>query len=209
MNMKKRFYKQSFMVLPFLLALLLLISTTQRVLASTVMVDDQAHVLDSGQIRTEGAKLSKSLLVYTTSNFHGDLDALNQDARQRLPDQQTVVIAIDTEHRNVSVQAGTSVKLSDDQGADAVKAFTDHFASGGYTGATVAAIDSVQTSLSGGNLDGLFTVGIVILVFFFFVMVGRKGNRGSNYHSYTGSSSGDSGGSSGGSDFGGGAGGHF
>src|SRR5689334_10273571 len=110
----------------FLLAiavLVLVLLIPLNAMASAVSIIDQAHVLNVNQVRAEGAKLPNALFILTTATFTGDLDALNRDARQKLPNQQAIVIEVDTEHRNLSVQAGTSVNLSDEQASYAVRDF--------------------------------------------------------------------------------------
>lgn len=221
----------------FALSLALLTPWTAR--ANTVAIDDQAHVLDVSSVQAEAAKLSAGVFIYTTTTFTGDQDALNQDARNRLPNQQTIDIGIDTVNRNVSVQAGTGVKISTDQAQNAVDAFINQFKTGGYSGATIAALDSLQTSLTGGSSEmtpaGKVVLGIVLTLFVLLIVLvvrafrrrlknppdkytrqRRSAYRGSSSsHSSSdvwigSSSSWDSGSSSGGGgDFGGGAGGHF
>ncbi|HLZ58505.1 MAG TPA: hypothetical protein VKR06_16325 [Ktedonosporobacter sp.] len=220
----------------FALSLALLTPWTAR--ANTVAIDDQAHVLDVSSVQAEAAKLSAGVFIYTTTTFTGDQDALNQDARNRLPNQQTIDIGIDTVNRNVSVQAGTGVKISTDQAQNAVDAFINQFKTGGYSGATIAALDSLQTSLTGSSEitpAGKVVLGIVLTLFVLLIVLvvrafrrrlknppdkytrqRRSAYRGSSSsHSSSdvwigSSSSWDSGSSSGGGgDFGGGAGGHF
>lgn len=87
------------------------------------------------------------MLIYTTKTFSGDQDALNQATRKRLPDQNSIAIGIDTAQRHLSIQSGTEVPLSDSQASDAVDAFRASFSNEGYTGATIAAIDSLSNTL--------------------------------------------------------------
>src|SRR5438034_67452 len=126
----------------------LLLLTTVTVQANTVTINDQAGVLDAGQVQVEAAKLPVPLLIYTTDTFTGDQDALDQSTREQLPNQDSIAIGIDTVHRNLSIEAGTNVQLSDSQASDAVSAFQSDYDNGGdYTSATIAAIDSVQYAL--------------------------------------------------------------
>jgi hypothetical protein len=211
--------KSPFLFLFAAIVLILLIPVSVQ--ASTVTINDQAHVLDAGQVRAEGAKLPAALSILTTTMFSGDLDALNSDARQKLPNQQSIVIEIDTVQRNLSVQAGTSVKISDDQASDAVQAFKDKFSDGGYTGATIAAIDSLQASLNGTSwltkLEKYWAVPVFIAFWVIAIVRDRylrkkyphrySRSTSSSYHNSSSDHSGGSSSSS--SDYGGGAGGHF
>ena len=198
----------------------LLLLTTVNVLASTVTINDQAGVLDAGRVQADAAKLPDPMLIYTTKTFTGDQDALNTYTRAELPDQNAIGIGIDTVHRNLSIEAGTNVQLSDSQASDAVSAFQSNYDNGGdYTSATLAAIDSVRGALGGGGINfGFWWVLTVFLGFGGFFIVGAirqwrrdgldsffggasGGFRGSG--GVGGGSSGDGGGS------GGGAGGSF
>jgi uncharacterized membrane protein YgcG len=129
----------------------LLLLTTMNVQASTVTINDQAGVLDTGRVQADAAQLSEPMLIYTTKTFTGDQDALNSSTREQLSDQNAIAIGIDTVHRHLSIQAGTKVQLSDSQASDAVSAFQSNYNGGDYTGATIAAIDSLRNTLSGGS----------------------------------------------------------
>ena len=131
----------------------LLLLTTVNVLASTVTINDQAGVLDAGRVQADAAQLPDPILIYTTKTFTGDQDALNQSTREQLPDQNSIAIGIDTVHRHLSIQAGTKVQLSDSQASDALSAFQSNYNGGDYTGATIAAIDSLRNALGGCGIN--------------------------------------------------------
>jgi hypothetical protein len=168
----------------------LLLLTTLNVQASTVTIKDQAGVLNAERVQAEGAKLPVPVLIYTTKTFNGDQDALNQYTREQLPNQNAIAIGIDTVHRHLSIESGTSVQLSDSQASDALSAFQNNFNGGDYTGATVAAIDSLQNTLSGGGSSGggITPLGVAVaillclalVVFVVIVIIRRKtgGNDG-------------------------------
>jgi hypothetical protein len=171
--------------LAMIMALSFVLLSPLETLANTVTIIDQSHVLNAGQVQAEAAELPVALLIYTTNTFQGDIDALNQDARHHLPNQQTIVIDIDTVNRNLSIQSGTSVKLSDSQASDAVAAFTNRFSTGGYTGATMAAIDSLRGSLAGesttitplGRSVGAILLIALVIAIILMVRSSRKASR--------------------------------
>ena len=142
--------------------LTLMMMSTSVALANSVNIQDQSGVLDASRVRSEAQKLQANVLVITTNSFRGDQSALNQDARLRLPDQKSVVVEIDTVNRHLSVQSGDKVRLSDSQAQDAVSAFSSNYNNGDYTGATVAALSSVNNSLRGTQLTPL---GVLVAVF--------------------------------------------
>ena len=213
----------------------LFLLTTVNVQANTVTISDQAGVLNAGMVRAEAAKLPDPILIYTSKTFTGDQDALNQSTREALPDQDSIAIAIDTLHRHLSIQYGANVQLSDSQASDAVSAFVSKYDNGGgYTGATIAAIDSLQGALGGGGLTPIgvaiaILLGLLVVVFIVFaIRRRRRGGRGiwplftpypyywGNYPTgnppggnYGSGFGGGAGGSFGGGSSGGGAGGHF
>ena len=204
----------------------LFLLTALNAQANTVTIDDQSRVLDVGKVRAEAAKLANSMLIYTTKTFNGDQNALNQSTREQLPDQDSIAIGVDTVQRHLSVESGTNVKLSDSQASDAVSAFRNNYNGGDYTGATIAAIDSLQSALTGGGSSSnpvglvigiLIAVGAIILVVFAVIRFRRRppqsGGRGGRWIAYFGGahttgtySSGSYGGGAGGG-FGGGGGG--
>ncbi|GHO78483.1 hypothetical protein KSD_62540 [Ktedonobacter sp. SOSP1-85] len=173
-NLGRRRNKAFSLVLALLFALICLLMMPLSGLAKTVTIHDQAQVLNVASVQEAGAKLPNDLIVYTTNTFQGDLDALNTEARSLLPDQQSIVIDIDTVHRNVSIQSGTSVSLSNQQAQNAVSAFGDAFHKDNksdYTSATIAAIASLQGTLN-HEQSSLTPVGIVVAIVLGFVLLG-------------------------------------
>jgi TPM domain len=146
-------------------------------------------VLNAGRVEAEAAKLPAPILIYTTKTFNGDQDALNQYTREQLPNQNAIAIGIDTVHRHLSIESGTNVQLSDSQANDALSAFQNNFNGGDYTGATVAAIDTLQNALSGGSNSGggITPLGVAVaillclaLVVFVVIVIIRRKTGGSN-----------------------------
>lgn len=224
-----------FIPLAIIMALALVLLTNMNASANTVTINDQAGVLDQGKVQSEAAKLSVPVLIYTTKTFSGDSDTFQQQTHSMLPDQHFLAIGVDTVHRFFAVEGGSNVRLSDDQANNALQAFKSNYNGGDYTGAMIAAIDSVRDSLSGGSGSGIIPIGIItaiilgvgiLVVIILVVVVTRRRRRGgpgsprrsdSGYYSYpgyygggnAGNYGGGAGGSFGGSSFGGGAGGSF
>ncbi len=135
------------LLIAFSLLVALLIVSAGHAYANTVTINDQSGVLNAGKVRSEAAKLSIPVLIYTTPAFTGDQTALDNDARSHLVGANAVdiAIAIDTGHRHLSIQSSSQVNLSDGQAGNAVDAFKSSFNNGDYTGATIAAIDLSMT----------------------------------------------------------------
>ncbi len=208
-------------------ALSLVLLTTTQALANSVTIQDQAQVLDQAKVENAAQALSYTVQIDTTNTFSGDQDALNSDAHNRLPDQNSIVIEIDTVQRHLSIQSGTNVPLTDDQASNAVEAFKDSFNGGDYTGATIAALNSLKDSLSGKDTSSQSSSSawvapclIISVIVGFFGLLGLLfrgrsggpprggGGRGWFGGVYTGSSWSSSSSSSS-SSFGGGGGGSF
>lgn len=185
-------YRPIFVCLAFVTVCSLFLLTTLNVQANTVTIHDQAGVLDVEKIQTEVAKVPVPLLIYTTETFTGDQDALDLSTRAQLPDQNTIAIGIDTVHRHVSLEAGTNVQLSNSQATDAVSAFRSTYDNGGdYTGATIAALDSLYNALSGSGMTPLgmavailLPIGVVVLLVF---AIRRRRTSGRNGPPHIGS----------------------
>ena len=173
----------------------LFLFTILNVEANSVIIKDQAGVLNAGRVEAEAAKLPAPILIFTTKTFNGDQDALNQYTRAQLPNQNAIAIGIDTAHRHLSIESGTNVQLSDSQATDALSAFQNNFNGGDYTGATVAAIDSLQNALSGGSNSGggITPLGVAVaillcllLVVFVVIVIIRRKTGGGNRPPRTG-----------------------
>src|SRR6266700_4214935 len=155
-------------------ALALLLVTATVALADTVHVYDDAHVLNVSQVQSNAS----------TSAF-------DQRTSGHLTSSRLIVIAIDTGHKHLAIVGGSSVPLSSSQYSSARDAFVNSYRSNrDYTASTIAAIDSLKSSLgagsspvpgaSGGGLfSGLFgtlcCVGLVILVIVGVIFAATRG----------------------------------
>jgi hypothetical protein len=161
----------------------LMLITVTGALANTVHVYDNAHVLNASQVQSEAASLPNPIDIYTTNTFTGSTSDFDQRTIGHITGPSLIVIAIDTVHKHLSIDGGKSVPLSTNQYNSARDAFINSFRSNNdYTGATIAAIDSLKGSLSssttgtgtssstsaGGFFSTLFgtvcCVGLILLV---------------------------------------------
>jgi hypothetical protein len=140
-----------------LAALCLLFVTTIGALADTVNISDKAGVLNTSQVQSEAANLGYPVNIYTMNNFTGTETAFNQEAVRTLNDAHNprlIVIAIDTQHKYLAIVGGKAVSTSNSVYNDAVNAFKSNFNGGDYTGATIAALHSLQSSLGAASGSG-------------------------------------------------------
>jgi hypothetical protein len=180
-----------------LAALGLLLVTAMGALADTVNIDDKAGVLDQNQVQNAASQLPYPVNIYTMNNFSGSESAFNQEAVRTLNDlhnPRLIIIAIDTGHKFLAIVGGKSVSTNNSVYNDAVNAFKSNYNNGDYTGATIAALRSLQNSLAAspnsGNgsgvasptagfaflplcLVGLLVLGLIAVVGVFFMRRGR------------------------------------
>ena len=115
------------------------------------VVNDNANVLNITQVKNEAKKLTYSLVISTYNNFTGTQAQFSQqtlDNASGNPD--LIVIDIDAIHRYISIGRGSDVPLTKSQISEASNAFVSYFHThnGDYTGASIAAIDSLLNSFS-------------------------------------------------------------
>jgi len=171
-------------------ALALLLVTATVALADTVHIYDAANVLNVSQVQGDASSLPYPIDIYTTNTFNGSTSAFDQRTSGHLTSSRLIVIAIDTKHKHLTIIGGKSVPLSSSQYSSARDAFVNSYRSNqDYTAATIAAIDSLKSSLgagsspvpgaSGGGLfSGLFwpcCLGLVILVIVGVIIAAARG----------------------------------
>jgi hypothetical protein len=149
-------------------------------LADSVTISDGAGVLDQARIQSEGAKLPYPLAIYTTNSFTGSQAEFEARTQSHVTSSRLIVIAIDTVHHWFYIKAGSQVPLSNSAAEDAYNAFKNNYNNGDYTGATLAAIHSLESSLSSageaggassggsgllaGGLGTLLCIGLLVLL---------------------------------------------
>ena len=167
-------------LLATVIALCLFATTSLTTFANTVRISDPVQVLNVSQVTTEGAKLPYALDIYTTSTYTGtSSDFVARTVSVHLTSPQLIVIAIDTTHRFLAIVGGKSVPLSNSQYNAAGSAFKNGVAGNHYTDATIAAIQSLESSLATSStnssksspVSGL-AVGIIIAIIIGLIVIG-------------------------------------
>ena len=149
----QRSHKLLFSLFVFSAALVLLAITSARVFADGVQIVDKAQVLDAAQVMEQASQLPNPVSIYTTKTFTGTTAAFDTFTTTLIgpSDSNLIVINIDVTHRHLAIVGGTQVPLDNDQYATAIQAFKDNFNTNGtddYTGATIAALQSLNTALT-------------------------------------------------------------
>ncbi len=137
------------------LALVIMISLlsimTTNVFAGAVNVYDFANVLNKSQVSNEASSLPYAMDVYTTNTFNGSQQQFASETDGKINQSNKVVMAIDVRNHYVYLD-GRGVSLSRSQYQDAANAFSSSFRSNqDYSGATVAAIDSLRGNSNSSN----------------------------------------------------------
>ncbi len=161
--------RMSFALLALCAAFCLALLTTSPALADSVQIYDNAGVLNVSRVRTEASSLPKPIRIFTVPGYAGSNSAFDQEAKRQITSTSTIVIAINTRAHHLAIVGGSKVGLSSNDYSTAVSAFSSHFNGGDYTGATIAAIDSLKSSLNSSfsSVLGLVClVGIVLLIGF-------------------------------------------
>lgn len=148
-----------------LCALGLLLTTSAIAFADTVRISDPVQVLNVTQVKNEGSKLPYPLDVYTTNAFSGTAsDFVQRTISAHLISKKLIVIAIDTTHRYLAIVGGSSVPLSNSQYTSAGTAFKNNISGNHYTDATIAAIQSLESSLGVGSKGSSLSGGVILLI---------------------------------------------
>lgn len=147
---------------PFLVLTLLCVTTMRTYAAGKITINDASNVLNLQQVQDDAKQFPDPLLIYTTKNFTGDQNALNNQTHAYITDQSEVVIGIDTVQRHLSIQSGKNSKLTDSQVNDAVNAFRSNINGSDYTTATTSTIDSLQSSITGKSPNGITPFGVLM-----------------------------------------------
>ena len=138
-------------------ALCLLLVTTLSAAADTVNISDKAGVLNTSQVQSAASQLAYPVNIYTMNNFTGSESSFNQETVNTLNkanNPRLIVVAIDTKNKFLAIVGGKSVSTSNSVYNDAVSAFKNNYNGGDYTGATIAALHTLQNELSGSSSSG-------------------------------------------------------
>jgi hypothetical protein len=130
---------------------------TNTVHAASVHIRDDARVLDVDQVRSQASQLSHPVSISTMRAFSGPKSDFIRSTEQVLAGQDAIAIGISAEQRYLAIVSGKQTGLNAEQIEQARQAFAKAYGSnagvnGNYTGATLAALQSLQASL--GN-DGI------------------------------------------------------
>jgi hypothetical protein len=188
-------------VLAGISALCLLLLLALPAFASTVLISDQAGVLDQARVRNAASSLGYPLNIYTINNFSGSTSSFDQRSASHITSTNLIVISISTNLHHMAVVYGKSVPLGNG-GADSAKnAFVSSYQNnpGDYTAATISSIQSLESTLgsSSSSTNGAATpassglntfplvggclIGLLLLGGLFFLIARGARRRGGGF----------------------------
>lgn len=116
---------------------------------NSVQIYDNASVLNSSKVQNAASHLPNPITIYTTNTFQGTQADFQRTTIQKLNgNSDMIVMAIDTNSRYLYIARGSRVPLSSTGINQAVSSFSGRFNNGDYTNASIAALDSMQKSIS-------------------------------------------------------------
>ncbi len=147
---------------------------------NSVGIYDNARVLNASQVKNAASKLPNNVDIYTVNDFSGTQADFQRATSAKLRgDPNRIVMAIDTKNHYTYVARGTKVPLSGAGISQAVSSFSSNYNNGDYTGATVAALgsmNSVLTTHRGPSFSPVLFACLPLLLvgFLLFMMKARR-----------------------------------
>jgi hypothetical protein len=182
-------------------ALVALLIAAAPAWASTVQIQDDAHVLNATVVQDKAATLPVGMYIWTTTQDAASKSAFDTDVRNKVSATFPIVMGINTQSRHESIQIGSRAGISRDAAvaveSSANSAFVASMQSNhDYTAAVTAALDSLRSGLAGasrarapvrpapahssgggaGVLLILLLIGAIVVVA---ILVGRRRRSGS------------------------------
>ncbi|MQY29908.1 hypothetical protein [Nocardia aurantia] len=116
--------------------------------AGPVTIHDDSKVLDAGRVTDAGNALPDPVQVFTTEKYADDNASFDREAQSHITGATDVVIAINTKSHHLAIRTGNNSHIRDTSAAG--KAFGSAYGNGDYTGATVAALGSLNSAVGQG-----------------------------------------------------------
>ncbi|MGH3782233.1 MAG: hypothetical protein ACRDRO_16865 [Pseudonocardiaceae bacterium] len=167
--------------------------------ASTVQIQDDAHVLNATVVQNEAATLPVGVYIWTTTQDAASKSTFDADVRNKVNASFPIVIGINTQSRHESIQIGSQARVSQNAALTAESAASSAFvasmqSTSDYTTAVSAALVKLRTGLAGANRGrfsgqrapahssgGIFLVIILLIgaIVVALIVLGRRRRSGS------------------------------
>ncbi|MFN2478950.1 MAG: hypothetical protein ABR615_07230 [Pseudonocardiaceae bacterium] len=169
--------------------------------ASTVQIQDDAHVLNATAVQNEAATLPVGVYIWTTTQDAASKSTFDTDVRNKVNATFPIVIGINTQSRHESIQIGSQARVSQNAALAAESTASSAFLASmqsrpDYTAAVTAALGKLRTGLAGANrgrvsgrqvaphssgggafIGILFVIGLIVVAVIFIRRRRRSGAR--------------------------------
>ncbi|MGB8961627.1 MAG: hypothetical protein WCC38_06680 [Pseudonocardiaceae bacterium] len=144
-----------------LVALIATLTLAVPAWASTVQIQDDAHVLNATVVQNEAATLPVGVYIWATTQDAASKSTFDTDVRNKVSTTFPIVIGINTQSRHESIQIGTQARVPQNTaaaaGSDANSAFLASMQSShDYTTAVTAALGTLRTDLIRAPRGGVY-----------------------------------------------------
>src|SRR5919206_2114103 len=124
--------------------------------ASTVQIQDDAHVLNATVVQNDAARLPAGVYIWATTQDAASKSAFDTDVRNKVSTTFPIVLGINTQSRHETIQIGSQAGISQNAARAAESNANSAFVatmhnSRDYTSAVTAALDNLRTSLSAAH----------------------------------------------------------
>ncbi|MFN2478209.1 MAG: hypothetical protein ABR615_03435 [Pseudonocardiaceae bacterium] len=124
--------------------------------ASTVQIQDDAHVLNATVVQNEAATLPVGVYIWATTQDAASKSTFDTDVRNKVNSTFPIVIGINTQSRHESIQIGSQARVPQSTAVAAESNASSAFlasmqSSHDYTTAVTAALGKLRTGLVGAN----------------------------------------------------------
>jgi hypothetical protein len=137
-------------------ALIAVLALAAPAWASTVQIQDDAHVLNATVVQNEAATLPVGVYIWATTQDAASKSTFDTDVRSKVNSTFPIVIGINTQSRHESIQIGSQARVPQSTAvaaeSDASSAFLANMqTSHDYTTAVTAALGKLRSDLVGAN----------------------------------------------------------
>lgn len=124
--------------------------------ASTVQIQDDAHVLNATLVQNDAATLPVGVYIWATTQDAASKSTFDTDVRNKVSATFPVVLGINTQSRHESIQIGSQAGISQNAARVAESNANSTFvatmqSSRDYTSAVTAALDNLRTTLTAAH----------------------------------------------------------
>jgi hypothetical protein len=124
--------------------------------ASTVQIQDDAHVLNATVVQNDAATLPVGVYIWATTQDAASKSTFDTDVRNKVSATFPIVLGINTQSRHESIQIGSQAGISRNAALAAESNANSAFvatmqSSRDYTSAVTAALDNLRSTLTAAH----------------------------------------------------------